>query len=147
MIARALPCPPLPPLNLHGKEGDDGSSPSEGFRKKPCKWAFVLSVQTPRRRLAGTRRVHFRTSGHSQARAALRDQRRGSPIQPPAIGNACKQRISVVDAVAKATTSFAREEVKDSPSDSRSSSRVANEENGPAPMGWSVLWSSAGAQW
>jgi len=27
---------------LHGKEGVDGSSPSEGF-EKPCKWGFPLS--------------------------------------------------------------------------------------------------------
>ena len=33
MIARARPCPPVPPQNLHGKEGVDGSSPSEGFGK------------------------------------------------------------------------------------------------------------------
>ena len=31
MTTSARPCPPLPPLNLHGKEGVDGSSPSEGF--------------------------------------------------------------------------------------------------------------------
>ena len=33
MIANVRPCPPVPPLNLHGKEGVDGSSPSEGFEK------------------------------------------------------------------------------------------------------------------
>ena len=31
MPGTARPCPPIPPLNLHGKEGVDGSSPSEGF--------------------------------------------------------------------------------------------------------------------
>src|SRR6266542_4427754 len=35
VIARARPCPPVPPLNLHGKEGVDGSSPSEGSAKVP----------------------------------------------------------------------------------------------------------------
>jgi hypothetical protein len=30
VIASARPCPPVPPTNLHGKEGVDGSSPSEG---------------------------------------------------------------------------------------------------------------------
>ena len=30
VIASARPCPPVPPQNLHGKEGVDGSSPSEG---------------------------------------------------------------------------------------------------------------------
>ena len=33
MAASAWPCPPSTALNLHGKEGVDGSSPSEGFRK------------------------------------------------------------------------------------------------------------------
>jgi hypothetical protein len=35
MLAGARPCPSVPPLNFHGKEGVDGSSPSEGFRKGP----------------------------------------------------------------------------------------------------------------
>ena len=39
VIASARSCPPVPPLNLHGKEGVDGSSPSEGSIsvRKPCK--------------------------------------------------------------------------------------------------------------
>jgi hypothetical protein len=45
--------------------------------KKPCKWVFLLSVQTPARRLTGTRRVHFRTGGRSRAHAASGDHRRG----------------------------------------------------------------------
>ena len=36
VIANARRCPPVPPLNLHGKQGVDGSSPSEGL-EKPCK--------------------------------------------------------------------------------------------------------------
>jgi hypothetical protein len=44
VIASGRPCPPIPPLNLHGKEGVDGSSPSEGFLKKACK---TLSVIVP----------------------------------------------------------------------------------------------------
>ena len=36
MIANALACPLLPPQNLHGKEGVDGSSPSEGFSLLPA---------------------------------------------------------------------------------------------------------------
>jgi hypothetical protein len=31
VIASARPCPPVPPQDLHGKEGVDGSSPSEGL--------------------------------------------------------------------------------------------------------------------
>src|SRR6266498_3167073 len=33
VIASARPCTPVPPQNLHGKEGVDGSSPSEGLTK------------------------------------------------------------------------------------------------------------------
>ncbi len=42
MIASVRPCPPVPPSNLHGKEGVDGSSPSEGFAKAPQILAFSL---------------------------------------------------------------------------------------------------------
>ena len=59
--------------HLHGKEGVDGSSPSEGFHECPANRALLLSVQTQRRRLAGTRRVHFWTRGHSRARAGKSD--------------------------------------------------------------------------
>jgi len=31
MPASVRPCAPVPPQNFHGKEGVDGSSPSEGF--------------------------------------------------------------------------------------------------------------------
>jgi hypothetical protein len=41
--AGARPCPPIPPLNLHGKEGVDGSSPSEGSAKAP-QTGIVVSV-------------------------------------------------------------------------------------------------------
>src|SRR5262249_39687479 len=41
--ASARACTPLPPQNLHGKEGVDGSSPSEGL-KRPANRDFVLSV-------------------------------------------------------------------------------------------------------
>src|SRR6266536_2079425 len=42
VIASGRPCPPVPSLHLHGKEGVDGSSPSEGFDKIPAKGHFVL---------------------------------------------------------------------------------------------------------
>ena len=37
-------CNPLP-IWAHGKEGVDGSSPSEGFRKRPARWRFVFARQ------------------------------------------------------------------------------------------------------
>jgi hypothetical protein len=42
VIASARPCPPVPPGNLHGKEGVDGSSPSEGSAKAPHIGAFSV---------------------------------------------------------------------------------------------------------
>ena len=46
MIANARRCPPVPPPNLHGKEGVDGSSPSEGFVLLPAQARLPLSVLT-----------------------------------------------------------------------------------------------------
>ncbi len=56
VIASARPCPPVPPTNLHGKEGVDGSSPSEGFSKRPAYRGSLLSVPA----LASRWRTHFR---------------------------------------------------------------------------------------
>jgi hypothetical protein len=67
------------------------------------------------RRLAGTRRVHFRTGGRSRARAASSDHRRGLPIQLPATESTCKQRLYLAGARTMATTSFAREGVRRQP--------------------------------
>jgi hypothetical protein len=36
VVASARACTPVPPRNLHGKEGVDGSSPSEGFDSLPA---------------------------------------------------------------------------------------------------------------
>ncbi len=44
------------PWDLDGKEGVDGSSPSEGFRKRPAYRGSLLSVTT----LASSWRTHFR---------------------------------------------------------------------------------------
>jgi hypothetical protein len=63
-------CPPVPLRNLHGKEGVDGSSPSEGFRKRPAYRGSLLSVTT----LASSWRTHF-------SPRALPDQRRGHPAR------------------------------------------------------------------
>jgi hypothetical protein len=37
-------CAPLPPQNFHGKEGVDGSSPSEGSAKPPQNGLFFLGM-------------------------------------------------------------------------------------------------------
>jgi len=61
----------LPEL-FHGKEGVDGSSPSEGLFKSPANGHFVLPAEARLRVFAGTRRVHFGTSGHARANATSR---------------------------------------------------------------------------
>jgi hypothetical protein len=63
-------CCGLPPVAAtHGKEGVDGSSPSDGFDKSPANWPIVLS-DLARLSGAGTRRVHIPgTGGHSRASA------------------------------------------------------------------------------
>ena len=59
--------------HLHGKEGVDGSSPSEGLYEMSANGDFMLPVVTRFRFFAGTRRVHFGTGGHPRARATPRD--------------------------------------------------------------------------
>ena len=41
VVRRDRACTPIPSQNLHGKEGVDGSSPSEGSQKA-SKWPFLL---------------------------------------------------------------------------------------------------------
>ena len=54
------PVPALPALFQDGKEGVDGSSPSEGFAKSPANGDFACLLQTPV------------TRGHSRARSDVR---------------------------------------------------------------------------
>ena len=61
--------------HLHGKEGVDGSSPSEGLHKSLANRHFVLPVMARLRVFAGTRRVHFGASGHSRSRPTSRGTR------------------------------------------------------------------------
>jgi hypothetical protein len=58
---------------FRGKEGVDGSSPSEGLYKSPANGLMLLSAPTKFEVAAGTRRVHFGTGGHSRASAPSRD--------------------------------------------------------------------------
>jgi hypothetical protein len=41
-VARDRACTRVTPKNLHGKEGVDGSSPSEGFDKVPANPHFIV---------------------------------------------------------------------------------------------------------
>jgi hypothetical protein len=47
LLSSAIACPYLPSM-LHGKEGVDGSSPSEGFEKALLNGHFVLLVSARR---------------------------------------------------------------------------------------------------
>ncbi len=44
VAAETRPCPQFPALAQDGKEGVDGSSPSEGFAEFPAKQLFGLSI-------------------------------------------------------------------------------------------------------
>jgi hypothetical protein len=61
---------------LHGKEGVDGSSPSEGLKESPANGHITLPASANCVVSAGTRRVHFGTGGHTRARATSRDAAR-----------------------------------------------------------------------
>jgi hypothetical protein len=92
--ATSRPCPPFPPRCSMLRRWSTVRV-RQRTSKNPCKWAFLLSVQTPRRSFAGTRRVPFRTSGHSRTSAVSSDHRRGLPIQLSATESACKQTVYV----------------------------------------------------
>ena len=111
MISDDRLCPPLPPQNLRGKEGVDGSSPSEGLHKSPANRPTVLSAMAKNGRFAGTRRVHFRTGGHSRHARHCLEHARDAP-RPTNSKSSCKQAIDVARAGATLTSPFAREGVK-----------------------------------
>src|SRR5437667_12601078 len=58
-VASDRACTRVTLRNLHGKEGVDGSSPSEGLQKYPANGHMMLSAVARFRGFAGTRRVHF----------------------------------------------------------------------------------------
>jgi hypothetical protein len=60
---------------IYGKEGVDGSSPSEGLLESPANGHIVLPAMARFGFFAGTRRVHFGTGGHSRAFATSPDLR------------------------------------------------------------------------
>jgi len=110
MIAGARACPPLPCVNLHGKEGIDGSSPSEGSAQALQIGIFVVfpdAAPAARGYETGT----FWTRG---ALAGTRD-----PTRPPSrraiaalgAGNPCKRVVDFGSSGAVVPTSFAREGV------------------------------------
>jgi hypothetical protein len=104
-------CTPVPPLNFHGKEGVDGSSPSEGLYKNPANGHVVLPALARFRFFAGTRQVHFGTGGHLRAHATSRGTSSGAVAmldRDHPQENPCKQAVGVARAGAMLTPSFAR---------------------------------------
>ena len=97
--ASVRPCPPVPPLNLHGKEGVDGSSPSEGFTKALqnglyCCRSGYDSI------LAGTKRIQVPglvgTRGQAQRRTSPSDTTRRGRFERITDGKTCKHESFVV---------------------------------------------------
>jgi hypothetical protein len=70
MLANDLACTPLPPQNLHGKEGVDGSSPSEGFLEQPATGA-LRCLDCKRLSRAGTRGVFLMFARRSHGATAF----------------------------------------------------------------------------
>jgi hypothetical protein len=79
--------------HLHGKEGVDGSSPSEGFSKVPVNWhflvAYLLNTRTHSGHIRGTRDVSRRLATPSDT--TLKASQIASIPENP-----CKQAAAVV---------------------------------------------------
>ena len=92
-------------LNLHGKEGVDGSSPSEGLPKVPANRHLVvvclLNTRTHSGHICGTRDA-------SRRLATSCDTLKQASVKHPDRQNACSKTTSVVWQDAKATPSLQR---------------------------------------
>ena len=98
--------------HLHGKEGVDGSSPSEGLHKSPGNGHVVLPVMTKSGLFAGTRRVHLGlagTCGHARRLATQPGTWSRSRLRPHPSKRSCKQAVRVARVGVTLTPSFARE--------------------------------------
>jgi hypothetical protein len=80
MVANDLACTRLPPQNLHGKEGVDGSSPSEGSAKAPHNSAFCSD------RFAGSRTLGRYGALYGAFRSKTRSWRAASADRAPPNG-------------------------------------------------------------
>ncbi len=110
MIALVRSCPPVPPLNLHGKEGVSGSSPEEGFKKALQKGVFVVcpdAAPAARGYETGTFRTERALAGTCNPCRGMA----GHVIAPSKLENTCERVIDFGSAGAVVPTSFAREEV------------------------------------
>ena len=96
VIASARRCPPLPPLNLHGKEGVDGSSPSEGL----IAGVFARCVTPLSTRTRCVYRSQRRFKQASLGRERLSPRRRPGanrfrPLRPLGAGSLAASRVQV----------------------------------------------------
>jgi hypothetical protein len=72
-VASDRACTRVTLRNLHGKEGVDGSSPSEGLHKCPANATFLCCLRWRDLDASRVRDGYILTGGHSRARATSRD--------------------------------------------------------------------------
>jgi hypothetical protein len=89
----AIGCDQLP-LN-HGKEGVDGSSPSEGFLKIPAEGLVTLAIQTTFRSGDELQPSSLTTSSHAASRDIAAHSRR--PESPPSESGRAGASLSLRD--------------------------------------------------
>ena len=114
VAAIARPCPPLPPQNLHGKEGVSGSSPEEGLPKSPAnghlcclRWRDFDASRVPDGYILG----RAGTRGHARRRATRPETCSRHSIATTHSKSSCKHAVAVARAGATLTPSFVREGV------------------------------------
>jgi hypothetical protein len=83
VVARARPCPPVPPLNLHGKEGVSGSSPEEGLKYLQISFFCCLVWRSAGEKYGGGHRAAVLqafqcvSGAHALPKGTLREHGRG----------------------------------------------------------------------
>jgi hypothetical protein len=98
-----------------GKEGVDGSSPSEGLRENPCNWDVLLPAPAAERLRGyqtGTGSGQAGTRGHERTFAAPLTIRAFAKTGTLGLHSPCKTAALVVKPETMASTSLAREGVR-----------------------------------
>jgi hypothetical protein len=106
----AVGCQRLPE-EFHGKEGVDGSSPSEGFSKSPANGPIVLSETTKRDASRVRDGYIFGPAGTRGIERHALEQARDTRTRAPISKSSCNQAVSVACVGATLTPSFAGEGV------------------------------------
>ena len=114
-VASDRACTRVTRQNLHGKEGVDGSSPSEGFAQKPCKSACCVARSGEISIVRGYEDGYISglagIRGHARRLATRRGVCSTESIADYNSKSSCKLTPPVAWVGAKVTTSFAREGV------------------------------------